>query len=87
MIDPVWKRKLKELLIRDDVPLHDICEVAARNEELTEALNRLKSSASFGDRPIRDMQHLLTLVGTNWVINWLAQQEAVQQKDGGIQAA
>lgn len=87
MMDPLWKRKLKELLIREDVPLHDICEVAVRNEKLAEALNRLRSSAIIGDRPIRDPQHLLTLVGTNWVINWLAEQEAQEQRDGSTRAA
>lgn len=87
MMDPIWKRRLKELLIRDDVPLHDICEVAVRNEHLAEALERLKSSPVFGERPIRDLQHLLTLVGTNWIINWLTRQEIQEQKDGDIRAA
>jgi hypothetical protein len=87
MIDQLWKRQIKELILRDDVPIQDIAEIALRNVELVDALHRLKSSALVGDRPVRDLQHVLSLVGTEWLLTWIAQQELLERKEIEIKAA
>lgn len=87
MIDPQWKRQLKDMIRRDDVTMQEIGDVALRNDELADALNRLKLSASIGDRTIRDLQHLLSLIGTGWVLNWIAQHEAQERRESDVRAA
>lgn len=87
MIDQLWKRQLKELISRDDVPLQKVGELALKNVELIDALQRVKTSALVGDRPVRDLLHVLSLIGTDWLLNWIAQQELLERKDAEIRAA
>jgi hypothetical protein len=87
MIDPRWKRQLKDMIRRDDVTMQEIGDVALRNAELADALNRYKMSAAIGDRTIRDLQHLLSLIGTGWILNWIAQQEARERRESDVRAA
>ena len=87
MIDQLWKRQLKELISRDDVPIQKVGELALKNVELVDALQRIKTSALVGDRPVRDLMHVLSLVGTDWLLTWIAQQEVLERRDSEIKAA